>query len=322
MTAPGVDPLAIDAGSEIERITAAIRSLVPGTLRRWGAVVALSGGIDSSVVGALCVRALGRARVLGLILPEQDSSPETVPLARRVVAFLGVESVHQDITPILDACGCYRSRDEAIRSAVPAYRSGDRAKLVLPAATRTDMPRVFSVVVQHADGTVRRARLGPAEYRQIVAATNFKQRVRAMLAYHHADRLNYAVAGTPNRLEYDQGFFVKNGDGAADFEPIAHLYKAQVYRLAAALGVPAEVRERPPTTDTYSMPQSQEEFYFSLPYRKMDLALFAFDHGWPVREAAAALELEPVEVERVYRDIASKRRAAAYLHARPLGVSP
>ena len=128
----------------------------------------------------------------------------------------------------------------------------------------------------------------PAAYLQIVAATNFKQRVRKMMEYYHADRLNYAVAGTPNRLEYDQGFFVKLGDGAADVKPIAHLYKTQVYALAEYLGVPEEIRRRPPTTDTFSLPQTQEEFYFALPYAKMDLCLYGHNHGVPAAEVAAA----------------------------------
>lgn len=298
----------------------AIRVLVHEKLRRWGAVVALSGGIDSSVVGALCVRALGKDRVFGLLLPERDSSEETRRLGRAMVDHLGIEAVTEDITPILEASGCYRRRDEAIASACPEFRPGDRCKIVLPSVTATDMFRVFSVVFQGADGVEHRARLQPAAYRQVVAATNFKQRVRKMLEYYHADRLNYAVAGTPNLLEYDQGFFVKNGDGAADFKPIAHLYKSQVYQLAEALGIPAEIRARPPTTDTYSLPQSQTEFYFSLPYDQMDLVLYAHDHAWDARRVADALAIEPAQVDRIYRDVESKRRAAVYLHAPPLCV--
>src|SRR5690606_30847455 len=113
------------------------------------------------------------------------------------------------------------------------------------------------------------------------AATNFKQRVRKMMEYHYADRFNYAVIGTPNRLEYDQGFFVKNGDGSADLKPIAHLYKTQVYRMAEHLGVPAEICRRAPTTDTYSLEQSQDEFYWALPYQKLDVCLFALNNGIP-----------------------------------------
>jgi NAD+ synthase len=159
-------------------------------------------------------------------------------------------------------------------------------------------------------------------YLGIVAATNMKQRTRKQLEYYHADRLNFAVAGTPNRLEYDQGFFVKNGDGAADLKPIAHLYKTQVYQLAEFLGVPAEVRHRPPTTDTYSLPQTQEEFFFSLPYRQMDLCLYGLNQGLPPEAVAREAGLTPAQVERAYRDLEGKRRTARYLHEPPLLVEP
>ncbi len=142
------------------------------------------------------------------------------------------------------------------------------------------------------------------------------------MEYYHADRLGFAVAGTPNRLEYDQGFFVKQGDGAADIKPIAHLYKTQVYALAEHLGVPKEITSRPPTTDTYSLAQTQEEFYFALDYRRMDLCLYAFNHGVPPIEAARVVDLSVAQVDRIYRDIEAKRRATRYLHLAPLLVEP
>ena len=174
------------------------------------------------------------------------------------------------------------------------------------------------MVVQYPDGRRTEARLDLAAYLGVVAATNFKQRCRKMLEYYHADRLNYAVTGTPNRLEYDQGFFVKLGDGAADVKPIAHLYKTQVYQMGRFLGLPGKICGRPPTTDTYSLPQSQEEFYFSLPYDKMDLVLYGKDHGFNLDQIGGAIGLTAAQVERVFRDIEGKRRVARYLHAAPV----
>ncbi|HWU88745.1 MAG TPA: NAD(+) synthase, partial [Kofleriaceae bacterium] len=230
--------------------------------------------------------------------------------------------VDEPLSPLLEAAGCYARRDAAIRTLIPEYGKGWRCKIVLPSALEGEHLRVFSVVVRSPDGEERRARMPANVYRQVVAATSFKQRLRKMLEYYHADRLGYAVAGTPNLLEYDQGFFVKNGDGAADIKPIAHLYKTQVYQLAELLDIPEEIRSRPPTTDTYSLPQSQEEFYFSLPYDRMDACLYARDHGVPAAEAAAALGLAPAQIERIYRDIDAKRAAARYLHAPPRMVPP
>jgi NAD+ synthase len=175
-------------------------------------------------------------------------------------------------------------------------------------------------VVQDPDGVQRRLRMPLETYLGVVAATNMKQRTRKQIEYYHADRMNYAVAGTPNRLEYDQGFFVKNGDGAADFKPIAHLYKSQVYQLAGALGIPAEIRGRAPTTDTWSLAQTQDEFYFSLPYREMDLCLYGLNNSLPVDAVARAAGLTEEQVTRVWRDIEAKRKATRYLHEAPLLV--
>ncbi|MCM2333135.1 MAG: NAD(+) synthase [Anaeromyxobacteraceae bacterium] len=312
--------LAIDVAAEAARIEAAIRSQVQGTLRRRGAVVGMSGGIDSSVVAALCARALGPERVLGLLMPERDSSDDALRLGRLLAAHLGIRHEVEPLAPALEGLGCYRHQLEAIRMAVPEYGEGWRCKLTIPPILEGDRLNITSLVVEDPQGRQRTVRLPPAAYLQLVAATNYKQRTRAMVAYYHADRLGYAVAGTPNLLEYDQGFFVKQGDGAADFKPIAHLYKTQVYALAAHLGVPEEIRRRPPTTDTFSLSQSQEEFYFALPYAEMDLCLWAHAHAVPAAEAGAALGLGAAQVERVYRDVEAKRRVARYLHAAPLRV--
>jgi NAD+ synthase len=312
----GPGSLDLDLAGEVDRITAWLHAYL-ARARRRGAVVALSGGIDSSVVAALCVRALGRDRVFGLHLPERESSPDTLRLSRSLSDALGIDSQVEDISPALDAVGCYRRRDDAVRLVCPRFGPGWKSKIVLPSVVDSDLLRLYSVVVRSPEGEQTRHRLTTEAYLGIVAATNFKQRVRKMLEYHHADRLNYVVAGTPNRLEYDQGFFVKLGDGAADVKPIAHLYKTQVYALAEYLGVPEEIRSRPSTTDTYSLPQSQEEFYFSLPYERMDLCLFAHEHGVPVGEVAAATGLTVDQVHRVFRDIDGKRRTTEYLHLAP-----
>ncbi len=314
------DVLRIDAAAEIDRIAEAARDQVLRQLRRRGIVVGLSGGIDSSVVAALCVRALGPQRVLALFTPERDSEPESLRLGRLVASTLGIPSAAEEITPILEAAGCYRRRDDAIRRLFPEYGPGYRCKMVLPDLLTSHGYNVHSLVIEAPGGEQRRARLPLEVYLGILAATNMKQRTRKLVEYYHADRVNYAVAGTPNRLEFDQGFFVKNGDGAADLKPIAHLYKSQVYQLAEQLGVPLEIRLRAPTTDTYTLSQSQEEFFFSLPLAKLDLCLYALNHGVPAAETAGATGLSEDQVERVYRDIEGKRRSARYQHERPLLV--
>jgi len=312
------DVLRIDAARVAHELEGWIREQVLATLRRRGAVIGMSGGIDSSVVAALCTRALGPDRVVGLLMPERDSSGDALRLGRMLAEHLGIRHVVEDIAPALTGLGCYARQLEAIRMAVPEYGEGWRCKLTLPSILDRDRLSITSLTVAEPGGAQRTVRMPAAAYQQMVAATNFKQRVRKMMEYYHADRLGYAVAGTPNLLEYDQGFFVKQGDGAADFKPIAHLYKTQVFALAEHLGVPAEIRSRPPTTDTFSLAQTQEEFYFALPYREMDLCLWAYDHATAAAEVAEVLGLQPAQVERVYRDIEAKRRVARYLHQAPL----
>ena len=301
---------------EAERIASWIVDTVGNRLHRRGAVVAISGGIDSSTCAALAVRALGPKKVFGLLLPERDSSASSSDRGRMLAEHLGIDYEVQDIAPALEAVGCYRQRDEAIQSLFPEYGQGWKNKIVIAGGIDRGIS-FFKLVVQSPDGALHEKRMPLREYLQIVAATNHKQRLRKSIEYYHADRLNYAVVGTPNRLEYDQGFFVKNGDGSADLKPIAHLYKTQVYAMARSLGLPPQICSAVPTTDTYSLAQGQDEFYFALPYAQMDLALWAHDHGLDAAALAGALQIDEAAARRVYADIEAKRRAAAYLHARP-----
>ena len=321
-TAVSADVLRIDPEETTNAIVDALRRIVGRELRRRGAVVGVSGGIDSSVTVSLCARAFGPERTLAVLMPEADSDDETLEISRLVADSLGVQTVLEDITEILNATRCYERRDEAVRRVIPQFGEGWKFKIVLPSVLGTDAYRLFTLVAQSPEGESVEARLPANEYLTIVAATNFKQRTRKMLEYFHADALNYAVVGTPNRLEYDQGFFVKLGDGAADAKPIAHLYKTQVYALAEYLEVPERIRSRKPTTDTYSLPQGQDEFYFSLPFDQMDLCLYGRNNGIAPEDLAEALGIGAEDVQRVYDDIDQKRRTTRYLHLSPQLVAP
>jgi NAD+ synthase len=315
------ETLKIDCAAEVERIAKWMVDTVATTLHKRGVIIALSGGVDSSVCGALAVKAFGPKKVFGLLLPEHDSSAASEDLGGQVARQLGIEHVTERIGSTLEAIGCYQWRDDAIRALFPDYGAGWKNKLAISGGAKGGL-NFFKLVVQSPDGQLHEKRLPIKEYLQIVSATNYKQRIRKTVEYFHADRLNYAVIGTPNRLEYDQGFFVKNGDGSADIKPIAHLYKTQVYALARHLGLPDAVCNAAPTTDTYSLQQGQDEFYFALPYHQMDVALWAHNHGVPASELAAALGLSEDQAKFIYTDIESKRRTTQYLHARPVLIEP
>lgn len=315
-TSPAVTEwLEIQAAEVAHRIETSIREIIFSKLKRQGAVVGVSGGIDSSVVVALCARALGKERVLALQMPERECAPESQALAQQVIDFLQVRSAIEDITPSLEAAQCYQRRDDAIRAVVPEFGPGYRCKLVIPELATGARYPLPSLVVAAPDGSTKRVRLSAAVYLEVVAASNFKQRARKMMEYYYADRYQYAVIGTPNRLEFDQGFFVKNGDGAADLKPIAHLYKSQVYQLAEYLGIPAGVRQRPSTTDTFSMSQSQEEFFFSVPLQLLDICLYGKNHGRCLAEIAHVAGVSIEHAQAICEAIDSKRRATRYLHA-------
>jgi NAD+ synthase len=313
LTALEIDPAAV-----VSRIREVLREQLAVSLKRRGLVVGMSGGVDSSVCAALAVEAVGAKHVLGLFMPERESDPESLNIARSFAMQLGIDSVTEDIATVLSAAGCYSRRNEAIRRVVPEFTDEWGCKLVLPPdRLEADRLNITYLVVQPPRGEMRRIRLPAPEYRQIVAASNFKQRVRTMLEYYHADRLHYAVVGTPNRLEYDQGFFVKGGDGLADVKPIAHLYKTQVYQLADFLGVPPSITSRTPTTDTFSLQQSQEEFYYSMPTCTLDLVLHARNEGRPASEVADEIGFTVEQMARAYADIDQKRMTTRYLHLGP-----
>jgi NAD+ synthase len=310
-------PLAVDPEITIERLARRTAAAVRALGRR-GAVVAVSGGVDSGVVAALCVRALGPDRVLLLRLPERDIGSGASDLGLELARALGAPTVEEPITAALEGLGCYTRRDEAIRAVFPDYEPSWRHKLVRSPPTGALI--TFSLVVARPDGSTERRKLPAAAYRALIAATNMKQRVRKLLEYTWADQLGYAVIGTPNLLEYDQGFFVKGGDGLADVKPIARLYKTQVYALARALELPETIAGRAPTTETFSLPQSQEEFYFGHGWERMDLLVWARDAGLAAGELAPRVALAPDAVEAAYWEIDRRRAATRYLHAEPLVV--
>lgn len=313
--------LKIDMDAEVEKISCRLREILRQQLHRRGLVVAMSGGIDSSVSAALAVEALGSKKVFGLLLPEQDSSSNSLKRGKQLAEHLGIEYLVHDIAPTLEAIGCYKWRDEAIKVTFPEYGEGWKNKIVIAGGTKGQINH-FNLVVQTPSGEIQEKRLGLKEYLQIVAATNYKQRIRKTVEYFHADRLNYAVVGTPNRLEFDQGFFVKNGDGSADLKPIAHLYKSQVYALSKHLGLPEDICSAVPTTDTYSLQQGQDEFYFALPYDKMDIALWAKNHGKSAGDLAEYLGYTEEQAQWIYDDIEAKRKATHYMHAAPVLIEP
>ena len=316
------DVLKIDPAAVTEELVTGLRQDVRQTLHRSGAVVGISGGVDSSVVLALCARAFGPKRVVGVMMPEKDSSGDSIVLARKVADQFGIETVVEDMTGSLVGFGCYNRRDEAIKRVFPEFDPSYKAKITLPQnVLDSDALNVFYLTIITPEGEEKSKRLNLRDYLQIVAASNFKQRSRMAMLYYHAELRNYAVVGTPNKNEHDQGFFVKWGDGGYDVAPVRHMFKTQVYQLAEYLELPLEIRQATPTTDTYSAHSSQEEFFFRLPFEVMDLLWYAQEHDVSVAEAARVMDLTEEQVERVFADLVRKHRTTQYLRTLPIDYS-
>ena len=315
--------LSIDPQSETDRIVLLLQETVHRKMRRYGAVVGISGGIDSSVVLALCVRSFGPDHVLAIMMPEKEFSPETREIAQLLAEHYGAISVIEDITPVLIALGSYKHRDQAIKNLFPEYdpEAGYKCKIVLPAnLLDSEVLNFFTLTITDLDGREKSMRLPLQEYLKIVAATNLKQRTRMAFLYYYAEINNYAVAGTANKNEHDLGFFVKYGDGGVDIAPISHLYKSQVYQLAEYLEVPKIIRNRPPTTDTYSAGSTQQEFFYRLPFELLDILFYAQENCMPITEVVALTGLTEIQVQRAWDDILRKKRTTDYLRMEPVSI--
>ena len=315
------DILHIENVDEVcENIMFKLKQDVKYKLKRRGAVIGISGGIDSSACLALSAKAFGPKNVTAIMLPEQDSNDDSRNLAEELAAAFGVtQTLVENITGALEGFGCYKRRDEAISRVITNFDPViDKAKIEIKQDPASTLPPIFSITVIKPNGEVVSKLLPAREYLQIVAASNFKQRSRMSMLYYHAERLHCAVIGTPNKHEVEQGFFVKYGDGGADVMPIGHLYKTQVYQIAEHLGVPQGILDRTPTTDTYTAEQSQEDFFYQMPHKEMDLFWYGWENGYATEEVGKVMGRSAQEVENIYKNMERKKKTTEYLRMRPI----
>ena len=313
-----LDVLRIDPAQQLEILSKFIIEQVTVAFRKKGVIVGLSGGIDSACIAAVAVHALGKEKVVGLVLPESESNPISSEYAIKHARALGIEFRQIDITPTVDSIVQYEWRDEFLEKLIPEYKPGFKYNITLP----TDLLErasfsFYRLQVQMPDGKIISKRLNMDEFRTITSFANIKIRARMLHLYAEAERRNFLVAGTTNRTEFILGDFCKYGDGGTDIEPFTHLYKNQIYQLSEYLKVIPEIIERQPSPDTFSLPVSDQEFFFRISFDKLDYLLYAWEHDVSTDEAAEVLDLSNDAVVRAYKDFASKFRATAHLREVP-----
>lgn len=308
-----LDVLKIDPARELERLSEFVVAQVQA-FRKKGVIVGLSGGIDSACMAAVAVHALGKEKVVGLILPETESNPISSEYAMKHAQKLGIEHRQIDVTPTVDSVVPYKWRDEFIQNMIPEYKAGYKYNITLP----TDLLdrasfSFYRLQVQMPDGEIKSKRLSHEELLTLTSFANIKIRSRMLHLYAEGERRNLLVAGTTNRTEFILGDFCKYGDGGTDIEAFTHLYKDQIYQISEHLGVIQEIIDRPPSPDTFSLPVSDQEFFFRIAFDRLDYLLYAWEHQVPANEAGEVLDLSEEAVERAYKDFASKYRATAHL---------
>ena len=310
--------LTINPSDEIEHISGFIREITFKQFKRKGAVVGLSGGIDSAVIAELCVRALGKEKVLGLILPEKESNPISAQYGMKQADKMGIKTITVEITPYLEGLGVYKTRNKVIKTIFPQFDESCRFQVTLPQnLLESNRLNYHSITIETRNGEQEKKRISSPDWLGISACQNIKQRMRMIQLYYFAEKHNYLVAGTTNKTEVMQGFFVKFGDGGVDIEPIAHLYKTQVYQLAKELGVIDEIINRPPSPDTYSLPVTDKDFYFCIDYEMLDLLLYAYENNVSHDRVKDVLGLEEEQIERAFHDFKAKERATWHLRELP-----
>ena len=296
-----------------------MKETVRDQFRKEGIVIGVSGGIDSAVIAALAVDALGPERVFGLILPEKESSPSSRELGIDLCNALKIRYEEVPITPMLESFTIYQKKEALIKELFPHYDPAiHTTSLSRPPMIATEkVLNIPSLVLLKNRETIGTKRLSAAQFFYVLSLQNVKQRTRMIVEYMYAEKMNYAVCGTTNKTELLTGFFVKYGDGGVDLEPIANCYKLQVYKLAELLHIDTRIITRAPSPDTWSHFTSDEEVSLRLPYDILDQLLYAEEKHIPLKIIQENTKLDTTQIEWANKHILSLKNAARVLQLSP-----
>jgi len=302
-----------------EKLSLFIKETVRNQFKKDGIVIGVSGGVDSAVVAALAVDALGPDRVYGLILPEKESSPSSRELGIDLCKALKIRYEEVPITPMLESFTIYNKKEALIRELFPHYDPAIHTTSLSrpPMIAAEKVLNIPSLILLKDRQAISTKRLSASQFLYVLSLQNVKQRTRMIVEYMHAEKMNYAVCGTTNKTELLTGFFVKYGDGGVDLEPIANCYKLQVYKLAELLGIDKRIISRAPSPDTWSHFTSDEEVSLRIPYDILDQLLYAEENHLPLEIIQNSTKLDKLQIEWAKKHILSLKNAARVLQLSP-----
>ena len=277
-----------------------IKYEVQNNLNKKGAVVGLSGGIDSAVTAALCARSIGSENVLGLILPEQESDSQSEILATSVAEKFNLNFEVINITPILESFGVYRIKEQIVKEKFSDFDNSCKYRVMVPPKSENSVGIPFLEIFDNEKKS-HKFKISSKEFLTLTAATSIKHRVRMTLLYFCAEKNNFSVIGTTNKSEYLQGYFVKYGDGGSDIEPLVNIYKSQIYQLGNFLDVPKRILSKNASPDVWSLSTNDEEFFYSVPYDVVDLILYAREQGLSETEVEKISDLSLESIQSLFR---------------------
>jgi NAD+ synthase len=301
------------------QLSAFMKETVLHQFKKDGIVIGISGGIDSAVIAALAVDALGPDRVYGLILPEKESSPSSRELGIDLCNTLKIRFDEVPITPMLESFKIYAKKEDLIRELFPHYNPAIHTTSLYrpPMIAAEKMLNIPSLILLKDHEAIGTKRLSAHQFFTVLSLQNVKQRTRMIVEYMYAEKMNYAVCGTTNKTELLTGFFVKYGDGGVDLEPIANCYKLQVYKLAELLGIDSRIITRAPSPDTWSHFTSDEEVSLRIPYNILDQLLYAEEHHLPLEIVQKCTKLDMQQIILANKHILSLKNAARPLQGPP-----
>jgi NAD+ synthase len=305
----------------VDSICDFIKNEISNKFQRRGAVVGLSGGIDSAVTTALCVRAMGHEKVLGLIMPEKESEPESQILAKQFANKYNIKTETIDISSILDSFGVYENKEKIVKEKFPNFNKNCKYRLVVPPKFENTVGIPYLDILDDKNKQ-HKLKISSFDFLALTAATSIKHRVRMTMLYYYGEKNNFTVMGTTNKSEYLQGYFVKYGDGGSDIEPIVNLYKSQIYQLGQFLDIPKEILTKDASPDVWSFTTNDEEFFYSVPYDTVDLILYARENDLPIKEIQKLSNLSTENIENLLRFQNQKQNKSQHMREIPHSWMP